>query len=122
MYLIVAGGALLASIPNLAGAIADLGQGRSNSQFFQLAAGLFFLGLSVSTILTLRAFSRDQKPRDRYRSGLLGMAVWVFGGCAFTAWGATRGQPVAVIVGIAVACSFLVVAAVGWVRLRRGVV
>jgi predicted alpha/beta-fold hydrolase len=81
---------------------------------------LFFLGVGVSTILTFRAFNAGKRARDRFRTGLFGMVVFVLGGSAFAVWGADRGHVLAVIVGIVVACPFPVVAAVGWLRLRRG--
>jgi hypothetical protein len=120
MYLIVAGIALLAGIPNVAGAIVTFGRGSSSSASYQLVYGLFFLGVGVSTVLTFRAFKEGKPARDRFRIGLFGMVVFVLGGCAFAVWGADRGHVLAVIVGIVVACSFPVVAVVGWLRLRRG--
>ena len=120
MYLIVAGIAILAGIPNVAGAIVAFGQGSSSSASYQLVYGLFFLGIGASTILTMRASNRGKPPRERFKTGLFGMVVFVFGGCAFAVWGADRGHVLAVIMGIVVACSFPVVAAVGWLRLRRG--
>lgn len=119
MYLAVAGSALLAGVPYLAAAIIGFGHGRSSSRFFQLVFGLFFIGLGACGLLTFRAVNRGQTRRERFRSGLFGMVMWVFGGCAFAVWGANRSQLVAIIFGLAVACSFPVVAAVGWVRLRR---
>jgi hypothetical protein len=120
MYLIGAGIAILAGIPNVAGAIVTFGRGSSSSASYQLVYGLFFLGVGVSTILTMRASNRGKPPRERFKTGLFGMGVFVLGGCAFAVWGANRGHVLAVIVGIVVACSFPLVAAAGWLRLRRG--
>jgi hypothetical protein len=119
-FLVIASTALLAGIPNVAGAIVAFGQGSSSSASYQLVYGLFFLGLGASTILTMRASNRGKPPRERFKTRLFGMVVFVLAGCAFAVWGADRGHVLAVIVGIVVACSFPVVAAVGWLRLRRG--
>ena len=120
MYLIGAGIALLAGIPNVAAAIVAFGRGSSSSASYQLLTDLFFLGVGVSTVLTMRASNRGKPSHESVSKQ--DCSEWGVrpGGCAFAVWGANRGHVLAVIVGIVVACSFPVVAVVGWLRLRRG--
>lgn len=119
MYLIIAGIALLAGISNVAGAIVGFARRSSSTASYQLLYGSFILALGAFTVLTFRAFYRDRPVRDRFRTGLFGMVVFVLGGCAFAVWGANRGHVLAVVVGIVAACSIPVLAGVGWFRLRR---
>jgi hypothetical protein len=119
MYFAIAAGSLLVGIPNAVGAVVAFAGRSSDSAPFELVYGVFFIGVGAFTLLTFRAFHRGLPARDRFRTGLFGMVLYVLGGIAFTVWGLIHGRFLAVFVGIAVAGSFGVLAVIGWVRLRR---